>query len=270
MNITRYITIVIALFFFVSCEDVVNVDLNTAPPRLVVDASINWQKGTDGSIQKIILSSTTDYYSNVIPKVSGATVSIKNSQNTTFVFTEIPNTGEYESIDFDPIIGETYTLTIIYNGATYTASETMQSVTPIESVAQKNNAGFSGEDYEVVVYYQDPLAKNFYMAKFFPDIYKSPTFMAIGDEFSNGNQKSWNFSDEDLKQGTAIAITHYGISENYYNYMNKIIATVGSSGPFATTPAAVRGNIVNQTNIENYALGYFSLNEVDSENYIIK
>lgn len=272
MNITRYITIVIALIFFASCEDVVNVDLNTAPPRLVVDASINWQKGTDGSVQKIILSTTTDYYSNVIPKVSGATVSIKNSENTTFVFNEIPNTGEYQSTDFEPVIGETYTLTIIYNGTTYTATETMQSVTSIDSIVQKNDAGFSGEDYEIIVYYQDPLATNFYMVRFFPDIHKSPSYNVLGDEFSNGNQKNWNFSDEDFKQGTSIDIIHYGISEDYYNYMSKIISASGNSnaGPFQTTPATVRGNIVNQTNIENYALGYFSLNEIDSETYIIK
>ena len=114
------------------------------------------------------------------------------------------------------------------------------------------------------------LDKNFYMAKFFPDIYKSPSYQAFGDEFSNGNQKSWSFSDEDLKQGTEIAITHYGISENYYNYMNKIIASIlAVRSPFQTPPATVRGNIVNQTNIDNYAFGYFSLSEVDSKNYII-
>lgn len=272
MNLAKYITLALALFFFAACEDVINVDLNTAPPRLVVDASINWQKGTDGSVQKIILSNTTDYYSNVIPKVSGATVSIKNSQNTSYIFTEIPNTGQYQCDNFEPVLGETYTLTVIYNGATYTATETMQSVTPIESVYQKNDAGFSGDDYEVIVEYQDPLVKNFYMARFFADVFKSPTYMAIGDEFSNGNQKSWNFSDEDLKQGTTIDIIHYGISEDYYNYMSKIIAASGSSGggPFQTTPAAVRGNIVNQTNIDNYALGYFSLNETDATTYIIE
>jgi hypothetical protein len=269
MNAIRYISIIITLLFFVSCEDVVNVDLNTAAPRLVVDASIDWQKGTDGSVQKIILSTSTDYYSNVIPKVSGATVFIKNSNNTSYIFNEVPNTGEYQCVNFEPIIGETYTLTVIYNGATYTATEKMQSVTPIDGIVQKSNAGFSGEDYEITVYYNDPLDKNFYMAKFFPDIYKSPSYRIIGDEFSNGNQKSWSFSDEDLKQGSAISVTHYGISENYYNYMNKIIAATGSSGPFQTTPAAVRGNIVNQTNIDNYAFGYFSLNEVDSQNYII-
>jgi hypothetical protein len=269
MKTIRYLSIAIVLFFFVSCEEVVNVDLNTAAPRLVVDASIDWQKGTDGSVQKIILSTSTDFYSNIIPKVSGASVSIKNSENISYIFTEIPNTGEYQCSNFEPIIDETYTLTIIYNGATYTATETMQSVTPIDGIAQKNDGGFSGKDYELTVYYNDPIAKNFYMAKFFPDIYKSPSYSIRGDEFSNGNQKSWSFSDEDLKQGTAIAITHYGISEKYYNYMNKIIAASGSSGPFQTTPATVRGNIVNQTNIDNYAYGYFSLNEVDSRNYII-
>jgi hypothetical protein len=270
MKIFNYISIAITLLFLTSCEEVVHVDLNTAAPRLVVDASINWQKGTDGSDQKIILSTTTDFYSNVIPKVSGANVSIKNSANVTFVFTEIPNTGEYQCTDFVPQIGEKYTLTVIYKGATYTATETMQSVTPIDGIQQKSNGGFSGKDYEIEVFYKDPLAKNFYMVKFFPDIYKSPSYDARGDEFSNGNQKSWIFTDEDLKQGTAIAITHYGVSESYFNYMTKIISITTDSGPFQTTPVTVRGNIINQTDIENYALGYFSLGEVDSRNYILQ
>src|SRR6187402_1293942 len=110
MKLTKYFSIVIVTIFFVGCEDVINVDLNTAAPRLVVDATVNWQKGTDGSVQKIILSTTTDYYSNVIPKVSGATVSIKKSDNISYVFTEIPNTGEYQCNNFKPIIGENYTL----------------------------------------------------------------------------------------------------------------------------------------------------------------
>jgi hypothetical protein len=273
MKILKYITLTIALIFFASCEDVINLDLNTAAPKLVIDAAINWQKGSDGSSQKIILSTTTDFYSNVIPKVSGATVAIKNSDNMNYIFTEIPNTGEYQCTTFKPIIGETYTLTVSYKGETYTATETMQSVSPIDAIQQKNNGGFTGKDYEIEVSYKDPLAKNFYMVKFFPDIYKAPSYQAIGDEYTNGNEKSWSFSDEDLKQGTAIAITHYGISQAYYNYMNKLISVASSSGggsPFQTPPATVRGNIVNQTDINNYALGYFSLSEVDYRNYVIQ
>ena len=273
MKIIKYIALIIVTIFFQSCEEVIDVDLNTAAPRLVIDAAINWQKGTTGAEQKIILSTTTDFYSNVIPKVSGATVSIKSSENLNYTFSEIPNTGEYKCTTFKPILGETYTLTVIYKGETYTATETMQSVTPIETIMQKNNGGFSGKDYEIEVFFNDPTAKNFYMAKFFPDIYKAPSYSIIRDEYTNGNEKSWQFSDEDLEQGTKIAITHYGISQTYYEYMNKIISISNSSGggsPFQTPPATVRGNIVNQSNINNYALGFFSLSEVDVRDYVIQ
>jgi hypothetical protein len=30
----------------VSCEEVIDVNLNTGPPKLVIEASINWLKGT--------------------------------------------------------------------------------------------------------------------------------------------------------------------------------------------------------------------------------
>ena len=80
MKITKYIIPIIALVLLASCEDVINVDLNTTAPRLVIDAAINWQKGTTGANQKIILSTTTDFYSNVIPKVSGASVSVKKQR----------------------------------------------------------------------------------------------------------------------------------------------------------------------------------------------
>lgn len=256
-----------------SCEEVVNVDLDTASPRLVVDAAINWQKETDGSFQKIILSTTTDFYGNLVPKVSNAKVSIKNSENGSWIFLEGPNPGEYLCDDFTPIIGEAYTLTIVYKGDTFTATETMQSVTAIDEIKPKNDGGFSGKDYGIEVYFKDPIAENFYMVKFMPEIYKSPRFRVIGDKFTNGNQKSWRFSDADLKQGTRIDITHYGISEAYYNYMNKIISIASSSAggsPFQTPPATVRGNIINSTDAANYALGYFSLSEVDVTNYVIQ
>ena len=272
MKISKYISLIVFTLFFLSCEEVVNVDLDTAKPRLVIDASINWQKGNDGSFQKIILSTTTDFYGNLVPKVSDAIVSI-NSKSYSWIFKEEQNPGEYLCYDFTPIIGETYTLTIVYNGEIFTATETMQSVTAIDDVKQKNDSGFSGKDYGIEVYFKDPIAENFYMVKFMPEIYKSPSFQVIGDKLTNGNQKSWRFSDEDLKQGTRIDITHYGISEAYYNYMNKIISIASSSAggsPFQTPPATVRGNIVNSTDAANYALGYFSLSEVDVTNYVIQ
>ena len=41
-------------------------------------------------------------------------------------------------------------------------------------------------------------------------------------------------------------------------------------GPFETKPASVRGNCVNQTNPQNFPLGYFRLSEVVEQIYTIQ
>ena len=54
--------------------------------------------------------------------------------------------------------------------------------------------------------------------------------------------------------------------------MAKLLLASGSEdgAMFPPTPAAVRGNIVNQTNSENFAYGYFRLSEVDIKDYTVK
>ena len=84
----KKILLFIFFIFLTTCEEVVDVHLSTAAPRLVVDATINCNRGTTGTVQTIKLSSTTGYYQSEIPKVSGATVFIKNSANQVFNFIE--------------------------------------------------------------------------------------------------------------------------------------------------------------------------------------
>ena len=72
--VTLFLLTTTILFSLFSCEDVVDIDLTTAAPRLVIDASIKWQKGTLGNVQTIKLTTTTGFYSTTIPTVSGATV----------------------------------------------------------------------------------------------------------------------------------------------------------------------------------------------------
>ena len=165
-KITFFFVFILATLF-VGCEDVVDVDLNTAPPKLVIEASINWQKGTSGNQQRIKLTTTTDYFSTNIPKVSGAIVTITNSTNTVFNFVEVPNTGEYFCSNFVPVINETYTLTVVSKGQTYTATETLQPVAPITKLEQKNDGGITGDEIEVKTFYNDPAGiPNYYLYKY--------------------------------------------------------------------------------------------------------
>jgi hypothetical protein len=272
----KKVTLLIVLFtaiFLTSCEEVVDVDLDTAPPKLVIEAAINWQKGTTGKQQTIKLTTTTGYFENVIPTVSGATVYVNNSSNERFNFIEVPKTGRYVCPNFKPVIDEEYTLTVISNGNTYTANETLKSVVPITRIEQNNEGGFTGKDIEIKAFYSDPAdSENFYLYKYVYSNKIKSTYYVDDDEFYNGNEFFSLSDDDELEVGNEIEITHYGISKQYYNYMNILVSIAGSNvgGPFQSPPATVKGNIINTTDKNNYPLGYFSLCETDLKKYTIK
>ena len=269
-----FILSIVSVLSLTSCEEVVKVDLDTAPAKLVIDASINWEKGTSGNEQTIKLSTTTGYYSNVIPSVSGAIVFITNSSNTVFNFMEeVPNTGLYVCNNFVPVIGENYLLTVNYAGQTYTASEKMIAVPEITNVTQRNDAGFNADEIEVKFFFQDNGSENnAYLTRYGTTVNAFPEFEVFDDRFEQGNQMFGLYSNEDLKAGDTIDYTLYGISTPYYNYMNILLGIAGTNGgsPFQTPPATVRGNIINQINEANYCLGYFRLCEVDKLQYVVQ
>jgi hypothetical protein len=272
----KNIKIIIAFFgiiIFNSCQEVVDIPLDTDKPRLVIEASINWQKGTIGNEQKIKLTTTTDYYTNIIPTVSGATITIKNSANVVFNFIENGNTGEYICTNFLPVLNETYTLNVTVNGQNYSAKENLIAVPTITNVVQNNNGGITGNKIEIKTYFNDtPNVDNYYLYKYqYLNIIK-PDFYTDEDRFFQGNQFFSISQKRDLEVGDQIQITHYGISQQCYNYMNILLSITGNQGggPFQSPPATVKGNIKNDTNFDNYPLGYFRLSEIDVKNYTVQ
>lgn len=276
-KIQIYIAIIITLFTLVSCEDVVDVKLDTANPKLVIDAVINWQKGTAGNEQKIKLSTTTNFYSDIIPPATGATVSIINTSSplaVIYIFNEIDATGEYVCNSFTPIIGDNYKLTIEYQGQTYTSTATLLATPAIENIEQTLVAGFGGNEViQVKFFYQDNGNEvNNYLVGFKNSKKAFPEYGVVKDEFFQGNLMFGLYIDEELKKDDVLKLSVQGISEKYSNYMTKLLSIAGGTGgsPFATPPATLRGNIVNQTNSANYPLGYFHLSEIDAATYIVQ
>ncbi|MBU2920408.1 DUF4249 domain-containing protein [Winogradskyella psychrotolerans] len=271
MKKTIYILFIFSLYF--SCEDVIDVNLNEAEPRLVIEASINWLKNTPGNEQSIKLSLSAPFFDESVPPANGATIQITDNNNNTFNFIEEGNTGIYKNTNFIPVIDEDYYLTITYNGEVYTATETLKSVVPIDYVEQINDGGFSGEDIEIKTYFTDPAnIDNYYFFEYISDIPVIPTLDVLDDEFIDGNQIFAYYTEEDLESGDEVIMRHFGISEQYYEFM-VILLQQGSDqggGPFETQPATVRGNCINTTNADNYPFGYFRLSEVEELIYIVE
>ena len=259
------------VLFFSSCEDVVTLDLETGETKIVVDAEIIWQKGTTGNEQVVKISKTAPYYNNTTPKVSGAQVRIENSTGDVFTFNETAP-GNYVCTNFVPVIGMDYKLFVTAEGQSFTAVEKLTSVTPIDRVEQAVVPDFGGEDViELTFYYKDPVdQENYYLTDYKSDFLLFPEYELTDDELYNGNEISTRFSDEDkIQPGTIVNITNRGISKNFYNYMNLLLEVYGGS-PFSVPPGNIRGNIVNTTDANNFAFGYFRLCEADKVSYVVK
>jgi hypothetical protein len=263
---------------FMSCTDVIDVEVPEAAPRLVIEASIDWVKGSEGNEQLIKLSLSAPYFENILETaVTGASVKvIKDDDQTEVVFID-QNNGSYTTNDFVAILDQSYTLEVIYENEVYLASETMTPVTDITAVFQSRESGFDKNALEVNVEYLDPKdIKNFYLVKFQRRGDLLPTLFDMKDEFTDGNIMTIFYEqleDEDsgeseFQPGDIVDISLLGLSVEYYNYIKLLIEqSGGAGGPFSTIPAEIKGNCVNITNPDNYAFGYFRLTEVDKRVY---
>ena len=254
---------------FLSCEEVIDVELQESTPRLVVEASIIWEKGTIGNTQIISLTTTTPYFNTDISPASDALVQVISSSGKLYEFDEL-DPGIYVNNNFFPELNKEYQLTIQYNNEVYTATESMIPVVDLEEVEQTFNGGFSGEDIELKAYFYDPAEiLNFYLVQFFVD---DLSLQIYNDEFINGNRTFAYFSDEDLEVGDNVIIEIQGLSERFYEYLYILSSQAGENNgsPFQTQPTTVRGNIINQTNTENFAFGYFRLSQSNKLDYTIQ
>ncbi len=261
-----------------SCDDVIDVDVQTAPSRLVIEASLDWEKGTTGNNQIIKLSKSTPYFDTTTNTgITNASVRVVNDGNgTEFIFTHQSN-GTYRTTGFIPVIGQSYTLEVIHEGETYTANETMTPVTDITEVNQSKEEG-DEDELEVNIIFTDPEAEeNYYLFKIQKRGDLLPTLIDADDEFVNGNRIPMWYEEEDdddtedvnesFMPGDVVDISFFGISEAFSNYMQILIEQSEGAGLFSATPVPLRGNCINTTNPDSYAFGYFRLTQVVKTSY---
>ncbi|MFI1773257.1 DUF4249 domain-containing protein [Thalassobellus citreus] len=278
MNSYFKLTILLFVLVFTSCEDVIDVDVQEAPSRLVIEASLDWEKGTTGNNQTIKLSKSTPYFdANTNVSVTNASVKVTNDDSAQeFVFTHQAN-GIYTTNQFVPVTNATYTLEVVYEGETYTANETLTTVTDITNITQSVEDGFDDEALEFNVVFTDPVdEENYYLFKVQRQGDLLPELEDVDDEFVNGNEITWWFENEEdedtdkieeYKPGDIVDISFFGISEAYHNYIKVLIEQSEGAGLFSTTPVPLKGNCINTTTPDNYAYGYFRVTQVVKTSY---
>ena len=274
---TKYIIkglLIIPVALLISgCSKVINVKLATTEPKLVIDASIDWEKNTTGNEQRIYLSSTTGYYNEAVPAVSGATITITNAANTVFKFNETSKAGEYLCTNFKPVVGAAYRLSVTVDQVTYVATDTLMATPDIDpDIIQNEKGGLSADEMEIqYTYIDDGSHENYYMRRVKTNRVAYPVFEMESDENFQGRKITAFYSHKDLKSGDSANVKLFGTSRRFFDYFRKVLTASGNNdSPFPTIPTQARGNIINQSNADNYPLGYFRLSEVSNRHYIFK
>jgi hypothetical protein len=273
----------LALVFY-SCQEVVNVDLEDGPERLVVEGMIGKLKDSDSGHQRIRLSTTAPYFANdEAPPAGGANVRILDEEENVYVFAESDQyPGLYETNELYAELYHEYTLEIEFRGDTYRAREMLTPVAEIDTIYQYfvEESLFDEEGIRVRIDFTDPGdEENYYLWQQFRD---GDTFidpnpgtkwsLIASDEFYNGTRVFGREPNEEMiyEPGQTALVRQMSISKQAYDYLFLLFDQSGSGGPFSTPPVTIRGNVQNKTTPERYALGYFLAGEIDEAELTIR
>jgi len=250
-----------------SCEKVINVDLNAADKKYVIEAVVTDEAG----MAKVMISQTKNFdEDNNFPPVSGATVTVSETGGATTTFNET-SPGTYVASALAGTSGKTYNLSVAVGGKTFTAVSTMpQKVNP-DSIFVTDELLVSEVRKIVNVKYQEPPGRgNNYRYVQYINTHKTKQLMITNDDYTDGRtviDKLFYFPDDNedslkIKSGDHVKIEMLCIDANVYKYWFSLDrSSTGTSGQ--ATPA----NPV--TNMQGGALGYFSAQTYQSKSLVV-
>ena len=254
------------IFSAVSCTKVVNINLNSSAPRLIIEGSISDQPASCS----VMLSKSINFDEpNTFPLVRGASVLVSDDIGNKVTLFE-NNSGSYSAPAFKGVPGRTYTLTVGTEGKTYTAVSTMPDPVVIDTIMQDSfTMGFGrGTKVKFVrIQYDDPkgIENNYRFVEEINGKFSSIIY-ADNDILRDGNKVTQDIIhiDPSLQTGDTVIIYLYTIDKPVFNYFEQLQQITQGYGGQAASPA----NPVS--NITNGALGYFSANAIRSKSIIIK
>lgn len=275
MKTFKPIIFILCSLILSACTKIIDIDLPTAEPRLVVEGNLDFNPSNTIDTVYVKLSLTTNYFNPDIPKVSNAVVWVEDFQNNRYPFQEFSDTGIYFSTEIQkPQEGDSFKLHIEYGNDIYEATETYINSPKIEEVVQTREKFFDESRYVLRVYYQDELQNkqkyNYYYLMFQKDSH-SPQPRVVSNEFSAGNRmETLYIANENTQPGDLIHIQLGQISRNYYDFIYAFFDAINNGGgPFQTPAGQIVGNVKNMTSPEKEALGYFRILDLQTTQHVI-
>jgi len=259
---------ILFIFIFLGCEKVIDLETDFNDTRLVVDANISKHRDSLNAKASVKLSETVPYFSDEESIINDAIVSIEINQKTHELYYDNPTKLYLADINFIENNSD-FVLLIEHKKNNYTSSSKLIKTPKIESVVFGDRKSLNKDEVELKVTFTDPPEEgNYYLWKFGPKKSGKFDYLPALDKYINGNKFTFSFfidKTEYLQDSDFINIEINGITEDYFNYLNILTSQAGAQNgrPFSTSSSVIKGNVVNNTNLENFPLGYFRVYEFD-------
>ena len=284
--------VLLSAFALTSCEEVIDLNLDTAPKKLVIDAALDWKKGEAKAYPIVDISYTEAYFGEThSPAIDNAVVKIvSGSQTYSLTLWDGTTTITSDNLNklkggsryvfpagISPELGKDYELIIELNGQTYTAKDKMLEapIIPSNKIVQKENGGFLADRKEVRFYFDginDGVA-NAYLLKLSQSNISKTVYGTLDDNYIANNKFFFIMAgvdnDEKLNKGDVVNVILYRIHPQYKEFAQMIVQISRGQNPFAI-PTRPIGNIVNTTNKRENPLGAFRVAQYTTLQYTVK
>lgn len=258
----KYLTLIFGLILFASCQKVIDVDLNDTNAVTVIEANYI----AEDSTVRVYITQTSNFFTNeASPTVDNALVTITdqagNSQQVPF-----DAAGVYVLTNYIPSYESTYTMTVLHNGITYSATCEMKTAIPqLPVIYEFIEPGIFGDGgYIVAVSYQDPPESGDYSSALLSTNgtqSNNLSDLTLNDDlFTNGNPVTRPIFVKFYELGDTVEIELRTIDKKIYNYYTELISL---TDPNSAAPANPTYQWTNR------ALGYFSAYSSSRQSVII-
>ena len=275
-NLTQSLFYISLSLILISCEDVIEIELNGVDPAIVIEASIS----DDGSVSSAIITKSTDFFEpGDYEQVSNAIVTISDNAGNSYQMIEVDD-GEYVTDLITGQSGSTYSIEVNAEGQIYNAESSMPVKILLDSLSlelahSRPNEKEGAERYYLHVYFKDPPGiDNYCRFRIIVENELLTGFIVYEDKFTDGNDidvriildnKELNLNIGDLIEVELLSIDKAGF--DFYKTANSVNASGGSNGRPSSTGAAPSNPV---TNWNNKALGFFSAYTVSNDSIIFE
>ncbi|MCU0434765.1 MAG: DUF4249 domain-containing protein [Bacteroidia bacterium] len=251
---------------FSACQKVIDVDLNSADPKLVIEFLL----GDSMAPYTLKLTRTVDYFDGgVVPQVSGAVITLTDDLGNSEQLTEV-QPGRYITGFTQAVAGRTYFLNVTVDGETYSATSRTPSEVPLDTIYGEYVPPFFGNvaGYVTTAGFTDPAAEvNYYRQRVYINGELQDTagiFYLVDDRLSNGRYLQFPLFPIFAELNDTVEVEMWSIDKPAYDYYTTLEDIATDGGAASASP----GNPV--TMMSGGALGYFITGSVSRARYVVQ